>query len=651
MHGFGGDPLRRLFLALLIAAMFAMPFIPQGDQDSTAPAHISYVGHATISIVGNAGFLGLNATTGISWGSGTIDDPYIIDGWNIDASAAHGIRIIDATSYFEIRGCYVHDGASVSIYNGIHLNNTTNGVIRNNDLVDDYSGIHLESFSENNTISSNTCSFNTFSGIRSLRSNSSSIENNLCFNSGYANIDLDSASNMTVANNTCHDGPVGIYLDDTFTSLPRCSINTVMNNTCHSNIFGIYLDVQAHNNTIESNTVYSNTQYGIFFTYQSNHNMISLNNISTNTNRGIFLNTGCYNNICWNNTLTDNNGGGTQAYDDGTNNWWNTSTGYGNYWSDWTIPAIPDIVSPFGILDLPYIFGIAQDYYPRYILIIQLIAASPPHSFACIGDLYYVNASITHASFSGPVIFNLTTDASWLNITWSNATEVNVSGIAASLGNFNASITANDSYSIDWLNWTFSITSLHIAYNDSLAVAYISEGASISADSPRYINASYENVTWMLWIDSPITLTISEYNLSIENGIALTFTVSGCYWFNITITGALDNWSYEQLINAYSNQTFETDANGTVAFSYANSSLTEFSLIAQEISAPIIPGDNDTAGFPYPIALIIMCGGAVGVVAGLFTGRLELIIIGLIAIGGGAIVGGLLFPGVLAVVY
>ena len=432
-----------LFICLMLSSI-AIAFIPLGDQDSTAPAHISYVGHATISIVGNAGFLGLNATTGISWGSGTIDDPYIIDGWDIDASATHGIRIIGATSYFEISGCYIHDGA---IYNGIHLNNTTNGVIRGNTLISDYSGIHLESFSENNTISSNSCSFNSFSGIRSLRSNSSSIENNLCFNNGYANIDLDSASNMTVANNTCRDGPVGIYLDDTFTSLPRCSINTVMNNTCHSNIFGIYLDVQAHNNTIESNTVYSNTQYGIFFTYQSNHNMISLNNISTNTNRGIFLNTGCYNNICWNNTLTDNNGGGTQAYDDGTNNWWNASTGYGNYWSDWTIPAIPDIVSPFGILDLPYIFGIAQDYYPRYILILAF-TSTPSYSVET-GSVYSYSPT-----YNVPLPSNISTNAGWLSIVGNT-----IAGTPLDVYAGNYWINASGAYGSDivWQNYTLAV--------------------------------------------------------------------------------------------------------------------------------------------------------------------------------------------------
>ena len=76
-------------------------------------------------------------------------------------------------------------------------------------------------------------------------------------------------------------------------------------------------------------------------------------------------------NIVFNNTFIGNNGAGStynsshvQAYDDGTNNWWNSTDGYGNWWSDWTKP---DYVPPYGIVDLPYnISGSAgaKDYYP-----------------------------------------------------------------------------------------------------------------------------------------------------------------------------------------------------------------------------------------------------------------------------------------------
>ena len=77
------------------------------------------------------------------------------------------------------------------------------------------------------------------------------------------------------------------------------------------------------------------------------------------------------NNVIWNNTFINNNGAGStydsshiQACDDGTNNWWNSTDNYGNYWSDWTTP---DVAPADGIVDVPYdIAGSAgaKDYYP-----------------------------------------------------------------------------------------------------------------------------------------------------------------------------------------------------------------------------------------------------------------------------------------------
>lgn len=72
--------------------------------------------------------------------------------------------------------------------------------------------------------------------------------------------------------------------------------------------------------------------------------------------------------LVWNCTFTGNNGGGIQAFDGGLYNLWNSSSGYGNWWSDWTTP---DLVAPWGIVDLPYdIAGSAgaKDYCPRTVL-------------------------------------------------------------------------------------------------------------------------------------------------------------------------------------------------------------------------------------------------------------------------------------------
>lgn len=60
-----------------------------------------------ILINGNAGFTPAN---GVTSGSGTESNPYVIEGWDINASSANGIEIRNTTAYFVIRNCYVHNG-------------------------------------------------------------------------------------------------------------------------------------------------------------------------------------------------------------------------------------------------------------------------------------------------------------------------------------------------------------------------------------------------------------------------------------------------------------------------------------------------------------------------------------------------------------
>jgi parallel beta-helix repeat protein len=121
------------------------------------------------------------------------------------------------------------------------------------------------------------------------------------------------------------------------------------NNTCSNNGGGFYLEYSG-GNSVANNTCLWNAEYGLCIVELSTGNRI------------------------WNNTFIGNNGAtGTydasrvQAFDEGTNNSWNTSGsphGYGNYWSDWTTPDanLDDIV------DQPYLINGsagAKDYYPQ----------------------------------------------------------------------------------------------------------------------------------------------------------------------------------------------------------------------------------------------------------------------------------------------
>jgi parallel beta-helix repeat protein len=320
-----------------------------------------YISHAPISIIGDAGFLGSNASTGITRGNGTESDPYIIEGWEIDASASDGICVQNTNAYFVVRDCYVHNGGSSHI--GIFLYNCVNGILINDNCSNNWYGIVLES-SSSNTLSNNTCSNNSYDGIYLLGlSHNNTIIGNICWwNNGWG-IKLNSSSNNTLANNYCSYNMLdGIRLDSSNGSM-------ILDNNCSNSIGsdGISINFSEENMIFNNNC--SNNDHGINL-YSSNNSMISNNTISNNVQYGVILYSGCSSNSIWNNTFIGNNGTGSiydssyvQATDSGTNNRWNSSSGYGNYWGDWTTPD----GNSDGIVDNPYVIGgsaASRDEYP-----------------------------------------------------------------------------------------------------------------------------------------------------------------------------------------------------------------------------------------------------------------------------------------------
>lgn len=312
-----------LIVAILFVASLSLLPGPSSDTPSAPiPTRISYTTHNPISINGNAQFNNTNfPNNGVVSGNGTVLNPYVISGWDINAASGEGIWIRNTDAYFIVRDCYVHGGTGWHL--GIYLNNCVNGKLSDNACSNNMYGIYLYS-AGGNTLSDNNLSSNVY---------------------------------------------YGIYLDLISVSL---SSNTLSNNTCNSNgRYGIYLLRSDNYNIVSNNTCNSNGQYGISIDWTSN-NIVSNNTISNNTGYGVYVwNAASQNNRIWNNTFYHNNGSGdtynqakNQALDSGGINWWNSTDGYGNYWADWTTP---DVVERFGIVDLPYnITGTrgAKDYYP-----------------------------------------------------------------------------------------------------------------------------------------------------------------------------------------------------------------------------------------------------------------------------------------------
>src|SRR3990170_3478903 len=81
---------------------------------SLPPRASAYTPHPGISILGNGDFTAANGVTG---GSGTPSDPYIIEGWDISYVdfINDPVWIEGTDAYFVIRDSYIHGGGYVAL--------------------------------------------------------------------------------------------------------------------------------------------------------------------------------------------------------------------------------------------------------------------------------------------------------------------------------------------------------------------------------------------------------------------------------------------------------------------------------------------------------------------------------------------------------
>ena len=177
------------------------------------------------------------------------------------------------------------DGNRTSYINsnnsGIYLNSSSNNnTITSNTCNNNSSGIYLNSSSSDNTITGNTCNNNNNYGIYLYTSSNNTITGNSCNNNNGDGIHLDDSSNSTITVNTCNSNNLGIYLADS-------SNSTITGNTCNNNSLGIDLE-DSDNNTITGNNCIRGTgQAGDYTASQhtiqlegtgNNYNLIAMNN-------------------------------------------------------------------------------------------------------------------------------------------------------------------------------------------------------------------------------------------------------------------------------------------------------------------------------------------------------------------------------------
>jgi len=349
------------------------------------------------------------------------DDNYISN-CVMKSNSYHGIFIRSSSrNILELNNC-----SSNSYYGILNYGNANNNTINNNSCKDNYIGLYTHTsydlkivdnnlsdndkyglysvlsenqkitgneinfnighgiymlYSNNNTVNENKCINNTLYGIFVRTSDDNLISNNLCSYNYKSGIYLRSYStNNNLVNNTCTgNSEIGLYMRNSDDNrITNCTMNSNShygiyirsssgnifdsNNCSYNEIFGFILYGGSHWNTISNNTVWNNS-YGLYL-YSSGNNTIEWNEIRNNSGYGAALFTGSNDNIVNNNSFIDNNNGGTQGYDSGTNNDWDDGS-FGNYWSDYA-SRYPSATNDGTVWNTPYtIAGTAGSKDPK----------------------------------------------------------------------------------------------------------------------------------------------------------------------------------------------------------------------------------------------------------------------------------------------
>ncbi|MHA2028120.1 MAG: right-handed parallel beta-helix repeat-containing protein, partial [Candidatus Kariarchaeaceae archaeon] len=254
--------------------------------------------HGPISITSDEDFVTLGFP-----GSGTKNDPYLIEGYEITGSSLNLISIRGTTSYFIIRNCLL-DGLN-STNDGITLSNVENGIIENNTIFD---------MNDNGIIVSN--------------SNDNHIFGNHIYRVGEVGIIFFGASRNLINYNMIYnnDGD-GIWI---LSSGPKQSVD----NRIEHNVL--------NNNGLNGLTIGS-TDGGIVIL----NNTVRYNYMANNLAFNFFLNQNTQQIVVeYNDFILEELDGPIQGSDNGIDNIINY-----NYWNNWNSPDI----NGDGIVDEPYL--------------------------------------------------------------------------------------------------------------------------------------------------------------------------------------------------------------------------------------------------------------------------------------------------------
>ncbi len=548
-----------LVVTILLLLAFSFFFVDIGSEHGSAagpppPGAPMYVPHDVIRIEGDAQ-LEINATAEGWPGDGSASDPYIIEGYDIDGQGGSNcIFISNISSHIVIRDCKLSNSTKVidmlKLAAGITLFNVTESVverivmtdtghagliiincnemmIRDNDLENRSWSIALISTHE--TVVVDNRIRNVSGGALAMESygtvdygggcSNNTFEGNEVVNATYGFIAWmgpQSGDNL-VANNSWAECDYPLYI-------ARFNNSRVENNSISGGIHGIFGanvagDVLLSGNEFAFNKIESMSGDGIRLT-KANGNFLHDNLIAESGDYGISL-TNCAGNLIYRNILSNNNGTGMaydplrmQASDDSNDNFWFSTSGVGNFWSDWTTPD----VNHDGIVDNPYPVGggLTFDYYPLTAFV------SPP------GDLTYTTGQAwVNLDWSAPDL-SLGSDVIEYRITRTSGVEVTTITIDGTETSY------NDTTVVSWREYSYTVTAIttvgESAESDEVVVLVPDESPpTLTIDSPAddsYLNSEDVLVSWIGTDDES---GIQNYSVSVDGAAPVDVEANTSY--------------------------------------------------------------------------------------------------------------------------
>src|SRR2546422_1870605 len=361
-----------LLMTFLVLASSLFLFSPKVVASTRVP-------HSQILISGNSEFIAANGVTG---GTGTDSDPYVIQGWNISVCwrcPYYGIEVANTTAYFRIFNVTVSSLITAQPATGILLKNATNGRI-DNSVVQDESvyccgGIIVDS-SRNIIVNANNAEAGSCNNFSSC--------------SAYDTVGAYGSTNVTISGNSIRADTSGNVLGVKGSSNVSILNNTILMNGlppigapwAPSN--GIVVsssgNIKISQNTVRDSACSAYSPAMSMIVGGSSNVQIFGNNITSSytCGSGIVFQSATGSLVYHNNLVNSS----VQASDDtpATNHSHNGSPTGGSYWSDYKgvdncSGAQQNVCpSPDGIGDTPYAFSSAQDNYP----LMTPFAADPP---------------------------------------------------------------------------------------------------------------------------------------------------------------------------------------------------------------------------------------------------------------------------------